>query len=173
MTLVDLDAEGLNITKSSILKSFPAAGVNIEVGNTTVQSFTEHMVASTVSMYGRLDYAVNCGGTLGSSALSHEVDLEEHDRVMNVNYQGTMFGNEPLTTDDSHSQRGAIVNIASTWGMVGARGFCEYPFQIWDASERLQSRSELLTYYPFAETVTDLQSASCILCFERCDHSYN
>lgn len=135
MTLVDLNEEGLKVTKSLILKTCPDANVNLEVGNTTVQSFTEHMVSSTVSLYGRLDYAVNCAGVLGPPALSHEIDLEEHDRVMTVNYRGTflssraelraMVGNEPSTP---HGQRGAIVSIASTWGMVGARGFCEYSY---------------------------------------------
>lgn len=139
MTLADVNGEGLESTKSLILKSHPDAEINLEFGNTTVQSFTEHMVSSTVSLYGRLDYAVNCAGVLGPPALSHEIDLDEHDRVMTVNYRGTflssraelraMIRNEPLTSDDVHSQRGAIVNIASTWGLVGARGFGEYLIQ--------------------------------------------
>lgn len=136
MTLADLNGEGLESTKSLILEIYPKAQINLEVGNTTVQSFTERMAASTVSIFGGLDYAVNCAGVLGPPALSHEIELEEHDRVMTVNYRGTflssraelqaMIGKEPLTPDDPHSQRGAIVNIASTWGLVGARGFCEF-----------------------------------------------
>lgn len=136
LTLVDLNREGLDTTKSLILVSHPDAQVDNEVGNTTLQAFTEHMVTNTVSTYGRLDYAVNCAGTIGPPALSHEVDLEEYDRIMNVNHRGTflssraelraMIGNESSTPDESQSQRGAIVNVASTWGMDGARGFCEY-----------------------------------------------
>lgn len=135
LTLVDLNGEGLETTKSLLLKSYPDVQVDLEVGSTTVQSFTERMVDGTISVYGRLDYAVNCAGTLGPPSTSHEIDLNEHDRVMNVNHRGTflsnraelgaMLKNEPLVVDDSHGQRGSIVNIASTWGIVGAKGFCE------------------------------------------------
>lgn len=68
-------------------------------------SFTEQMVATTASLYGKLDCAVNCTGTVGPPALSHEVDIGEHDRVINIKCRETflssraeleaMVGNEP------------------------------------------------------------------------------
>jgi NAD(P)-dependent dehydrogenase (short-subunit alcohol dehydrogenase family) len=75
----------------------------------------------------RVDYLVNCAGVLGEAKPTHELGLEDFDRVNAVNYRGAwlvnraalriMVGQEPLA--EHPGQRGAVVNVASQLGVVG------------------------------------------------------
>lgn len=97
-------------------------------GDVTDAIFIDRAVQGTVGEFGRLDYAVNSAGTMGPSQSSQEISLEEHDRVMNINYRGTficakaeagaMLRNSRVHSGKVLSQRGAIVNIASALGIV-------------------------------------------------------
>lgn len=101
-------------------------------GDITSEAFTESMVEETVKQFGRLDYAVNCAGIMTAPQTSQEISLEEHDRTMNINYRGTflcgraeikaMLKNEPSEIDEVPGQRGSVVHIASTLGMIAKGG---------------------------------------------------
>jgi len=114
------------------------AHVSLEAGDITSVEFVDRFVESTVKQFGRLDYAVNAAGTIGPWANSQELKLEDHDRVMDVNYRGTflcgraevgaMLKNEPAGPHDIPGQRGAIVHIASGLSFVGRQGARKCPF---------------------------------------------
>lgn len=97
-------------------------------GDVTDPIFIDRAVQGTVGELGQLDYAVNSAGTMGPPQNSQEIPLEEHDRVMNINYRGTficakaearaMLRNSRVHSGKVPSQRGAIVNIASSLGIV-------------------------------------------------------
>lgn len=132
LTLVDMNGEGLLRTRTQILQINGNAQVTSSAGDITDPEFVELMIKSVLERFGRLDYGVNCAGVLGPPATSQEVSLDEHDRVMNVNYRGAflctraevrvMMKNEPSGFDDIPGQRGAIVNIASALGIKAKSG---------------------------------------------------
>ena len=136
LCLVDLNAKGLEETRRQITEINPDVKVNLAAGNITKVDFVEGFVNATVEKFGRLDYGVNAAGTIGPWANSQELKLEDHDRVMDVNYRGTflcaraevraMLKNEPSGPDDIPGQRGAIVHIASGLASVGRQGAREY-----------------------------------------------
>ena len=51
----------------------------------------QRMVEKTVEKWGHLDYAVNDAGISGRFAPFDQLKIEEFDKVMNVDFRGTML----------------------------------------------------------------------------------
>lgn len=77
------------------------------------------LMEDAVRHFGRLDILVNNAGVGGKRARLHELDAAEFDRVIDVNLRGTFLCSK-YALPQLMSHRGKIVNIASTYGMIGA-----------------------------------------------------
>ncbi|KAJ4357680.1 uncharacterized protein N0V89_002256 [Didymosphaeria variabile] len=134
--LTDLNRTGLEETKSTItslnLPSPPT--ISLIPGDISSPAF----ISSLFSQIPQLDYAVNCAGIMGETALTTEATLEGFDKLNAVNYRGLwmcvkeelklMLKNDitPYTgftfspsESQRRGQRGSIINIASQLGLVG------------------------------------------------------
>jgi 2-deoxy-D-gluconate 3-dehydrogenase len=67
---------------------------------------------------GRVDILVNNAGTVGRSSIV-SMPEEEWDRVLGTNLKGTLLCTQAFAPPMIAQGRGRIVNIASTFGMVG------------------------------------------------------
>lgn len=90
--------------------------------NTAAKEDSEKVVKFAVDTYGGLNYAVNNAGISGSQAPAGETDLDNWDKVIDINLNGVLYGMryqipEMLKTGASDS---AIVNMASIHGSVAA-----------------------------------------------------
>lgn len=85
-------------------------------------------VAFALSTYGRLNYAVNNAGIGGKAAPTGEVDLEDWDRVIDINLNGVLYGMRYQIPAMLAAGAGesAIVNMASIHGTVAAIGNSAY-----------------------------------------------
>ncbi len=82
----------------------------------------ESVVKFTQDKYGALHYAVNNAGIGGAQAPAGETDLDEWDRVININLNGVLYGMRyqiPAMLRAGASDC-AIVNMASIHGLVAA-----------------------------------------------------
>ena len=82
----------------------------------------ESLVGQTVDTYGQLDCAHNNAAIEGQRALLHEYSEEVWDRVMSVNLKGLWLCMKFEILRMLELGGGAIVNTASTAGLVGSRG---------------------------------------------------
>lgn len=85
-------------------------------------------VAFAVRTYGKLNYAVNNAGIGGNSAPTGEVDIEDWDRVIDINLNGILYAMRyqiPAMLEAGASES-AIVNMASIHGAVAAIGNSAY-----------------------------------------------
>lgn len=83
------------------------------------------MVEATVARFGGVDILVNNAGISGGASLLHDLDLDTWDHVMAVNLRGP-FLCAKYALPHLMERRGVMVNVASTYGLVGAPGAPAY-----------------------------------------------
>ncbi|EMC93642.1 hypothetical protein BAUCODRAFT_37343 [Baudoinia panamericana UAMH 10762] len=130
IVIADRNTKGLDETASLIKQTADSTHVlMVEVDVASAQS-VEDLIAKTVSAFGRIDYAVNAAGVLSNNERSHELTIENFDRINNIDYKGCwlcsraqitqMLKQDLLPTHDGRpGNRGSVVNIASQLGIVG------------------------------------------------------
>lgn len=79
-----------------------------------------------VSVYGRLDAAVNNAGISGPSTRLHETSTQEWDDLMEVNLRGPFLGIKAEIEAMLGSGGGSIVNVSSILGVVGYENASAY-----------------------------------------------
>ena len=73
----------------------------------------------TESEFGRIDILVNSAGVAGANALVEEYPIEEWNKIMSVNLNGTFHTNRAVVAGMKQRGYGRIVNIASIAGKEG------------------------------------------------------
>ena len=71
------------------------------------------------SEFGRIDVLVNSAGVAGANAVVEEYPIEEWNKIMSVNLNGTFHTNRAVIAGMKHRGYGRIVNIASIAGKEG------------------------------------------------------
>lgn len=74
---------------------------------------------------GEVDILINNAG-VASFSLFDETSDEEWDRVIGVNLSGAFYCTRAVLPQMIYRKSGAIVNVSSMWGLVGAS--CEVPY---------------------------------------------
>lgn len=75
---------------------------------------------------GSLDVLVNNAGTVGSYEPITEIALEDWDRVVRLNQTSVFYGMRTVIPGMVERGRGAVVNVSSMWGIIGASGVAAY-----------------------------------------------
>jgi 3-oxoacyl-[acyl-carrier protein] reductase len=73
----------------------------------------------TERQLGRIDVLVNSAGVAGANAVVEEYPIEEWNKIMSVNLNGTFHTNRAVISGMKHRGYGRIVNIASIAGKEG------------------------------------------------------
>jgi NAD(P)-dependent dehydrogenase (short-subunit alcohol dehydrogenase family) len=97
-------------------------GVTAVVGDVTDLGTWTSLVAEA----GTFDVLVNNAGTVGAYETLTEIDLEAWDRVVRINQTSVFYGMRSVIPGMVERGRGAIVNVSSMWGIVGASGVAAY-----------------------------------------------
>jgi NAD(P)-dependent dehydrogenase (short-subunit alcohol dehydrogenase family) len=84
------------------------------------------MVEHALDRFGRIDGLVNNAGIPGTNDPAQELPVEQWDRVLAVNLRGPFLCAKHALPHLIASGNGAIVNISSTFAMIGAKGSSAY-----------------------------------------------
>lgn len=86
----------------------------------------ERLVTETVARFGRLDYAFNNAGWEGPEVPT--ADIEERDwlTMLDIKLSGVWRGMKYQLAHMSAHGGGVIVNMAGSWGLVGAPNYAAY-----------------------------------------------
>jgi NAD(P)-dependent dehydrogenase (short-subunit alcohol dehydrogenase family) len=80
----------------------------------------QELVAFTTRTFGRLDCAVNNAGIQGELASTAECSEQNWDRIVDTNLKGVFLCMKYELQEMLRRSSGAIVNIASNFGLVGS-----------------------------------------------------
>lgn len=96
--------------------------------DTAVREDSEKAVRFAVETYGKLNYAVNNAGIGGKNAPTGEIDLDDWDKVIDINLNGVLYGMRYQIPEmlKAGAKQSAIVNMASIHGTVAAVGNSAY-----------------------------------------------
>ena len=122
VVLSDINLKGAERVAAEIVAT---GGTASAVQQDTAQAeHSERVVTFAVSTYGALHFAVNNAGIGGAAAPAGETDLNEWQRVININLNGVLYGMRyqipAMLKTGAHDC--AIVNMASIHGTVAAIG---------------------------------------------------
>lgn len=122
----DINEEGAN----RVVEEITAAGgmAAAVIGNTAVKEDSDKAVKFAIDTYGKLNYAVNNAGIGGANAPVGDLDLDNWDKVIDINLNGVLYGMRyqiPAMLE-AGSGESAIVNMASIHGTVAALGNSAY-----------------------------------------------
>jgi NAD(P)-dependent dehydrogenase (short-subunit alcohol dehydrogenase family) len=94
--------------------------------DTRAEDEWQAVVKQVVDTYARLDILVNSAGVSGrrpdrtSAPNIEEQDLEDWNRVMDVNSTGIFLGMKTAIPEMRKAGGGSIINISSIYGLVGS-----------------------------------------------------
>lgn len=94
-------------------------------GNVAQSAFCDAVVSGTVARFGKLDILVNAAGVNNRGIASQTTDAMWQE-TMDINVGGTFFMCRSAISVMRLSRSGAIVNVASDWGLVGGKGHVAY-----------------------------------------------
>jgi len=124
LALSDLDAGRLDPLVAKLSdQGCDVFGVALDVASEAQMS--AH-VAGILERYGKLDVAVNNAGLAHAVSPVTDLDLDVFEKMMQVNARGVFLGLKHQLPPMLAAGRGAIVNVASAAGLVGAGGLSAY-----------------------------------------------
>lgn len=106
----------------------------------------EALVDAAVRAYGRIDVLVNNAGLMPLAPLER-LKVDEWDRMVDVNFKGTLYGIAAALPRMKRQKSGHIINVSSVYGHkvgVGAAVYCATKFAVRALSEGL--RQEVKPY---------------------------
>lgn len=98
----------------SVLGEVVALSCDVSNYESVTRALTE-----TEAALGGVDILVNSAGIAGANATIEDYDIDEFQRIVNINLMGTFFTNKAVVTGMKARNFGRIVNIASIAGKEG------------------------------------------------------
>lgn len=142
--LADIDFEGAKAAAAAIRDDGGHAdGLHLDVTQEDSWIAALHAVRQSV---GRLDILINNAG-VGTYGAIQDLALEDWERCFAINARGSFLGCKqafPLLRD---AGGGSIVNISSSWGLVGRGRFGAYSAS--KAAVRMLTKSAAADFAPF------------------------
>ncbi len=124
VAILDRTAEALRETESAVKV---AGGEVLAIAcDVSKPKEVEAAVAQAVEAFGRIDCAFNNAGVENKAAQLHEIDLEEWDRILNINLRGTFLCMKHEIAQMVRQGGGVVVNTSSGAGIRGVAGGASY-----------------------------------------------
>ena len=117
-----LDAEGQQVEAEIVETGDECLYIHLDV---TREQDWQNAISRTVSQFGKLDVLVNNAGIRGQPVVE-ETTGDLWDQVMDVNAKGVFLGTKAAIPEMRKAGGGSIINISSTWGLVGSGTSASY-----------------------------------------------
>ncbi len=136
-----LDDEAAHVVDEIEAAGGTARGWHLDVGD---EDQVRTAFAEVAEIFGRVDVLVNNAGISGASKPTHELTLEEWNRVQRVNVVGVFLCTKHAIPHLRAAGGGSVVNLSSIYGLVGAPD--APPYHASKGAVRLMSKTDALLY---------------------------
>jgi len=124
VAILDRTAVALRETEAALKQ---AGGEMLAIAcDVSIPEQVEAAVAQVVERFGRLDIAFNNAGVENKATPLHEIDLQEWDRILNINLRGTFVCMKHEIAQMVRQGGGVVVNTSSGAGIRGVAGGASY-----------------------------------------------
>jgi NAD(P)-dependent dehydrogenase (short-subunit alcohol dehydrogenase family) len=124
VAILDRTAVALRETESAMKQA--GGEVLVIASDVSIPEQVEAAVAQVVERFGRLDIAFNNAGVENKAQPLHEIELEEWDRVLDINLRGTFVCMKHEIAQMVRQGGGVVVNTSSGAGIRGVAGGASY-----------------------------------------------
>ncbi|MBB6638214.1 SDR family NAD(P)-dependent oxidoreductase [Cohnella thailandensis] len=121
----DMQEELLQSVVNEIRTEFGDVAIAVK-HNVAEESDWIQVVRQAVEKYGKIDILINNAGITGKILALADIDVEEWNKVMNVNALGNLLGIKHVVPEMRKTGQGSIVNISSLAGINGLGGIGAY-----------------------------------------------
>ena len=136
-----LSKEGEALAEEITAQGGKAAFWTLDV---TREADVERVLGEIVGRFGRLDVLVNNAGIDGPNAPTHELTLEQWQRVQDVNVNGVFLCTRHAIPHIEAAGGGSIVNLSSMYGIVGGLDVPAYHAS--KAAVRMMAKVDAMLY---------------------------
>lgn len=119
-------AEGARLALSDLTAPEAPGDALSEVVDVSDEGAVEAHVGAVLARFGRLDVAINNAGIGQDLAPITATGADAFDRIMAVNARGVFLGMKHQLPPMIEAGRGAVLNVASAAGLVGAGHMAAY-----------------------------------------------
>lgn len=116
---VDLDEKGLNETYSFSGKN---KKLSLHKVNISIQEAVKSLVHDVISYHGQVDGIINNAGIIQPFISVNEMDMNIIDKVMNVNFYGTLYMTKAFLPELMKRPEAHVTNISSMGGFFPVPG---------------------------------------------------
>jgi len=110
----------------------------------TNEAEVQRVFSEVRQRFGSIDALVNNAGISGVDKPTHEITVEEWDRVMAVNVKGVFLCTKHAIPYMREARGGSIINLSSIYGIVGAPDMP--PYHASKGAVRLMTKTDALLY---------------------------
>jgi NAD(P)-dependent dehydrogenase (short-subunit alcohol dehydrogenase family) len=104
----------------------PGAAISTHAVNVTDKAGVEALPAEVVARHGAVDGVIHCAGIIQPFVKLADLGYEQIDRVMNVNWRGTLYMTKAFLPELMARPEAHIVNISSMGGFLPVPGQTVY-----------------------------------------------
>ena len=122
---VDIDKEMAQRTVDLIEADGGPEAIAVKTDVTEIEE-VKNLAATCEEQFGRVDVLVNNAGVRISTGPLSELDQEEIDFIIDVNFKGVIHCNKHIVPLIAESGGGSIVNVSSSNAEVGRPGWAPY-----------------------------------------------
>ncbi|MDO7905752.1 glucose 1-dehydrogenase [Paenibacillus sp. JX-17] len=126
LILVDLNGEALEQTVQAVKKFKPDAEVYTITADVTDEADVQKYVQLALDKFGRIDALFNNAGIEGPVTPLGDYDSAAFSKVIDINLKGIFLGLKHVINVMKEQKSGAIINTASSGGVIAAENFGAY-----------------------------------------------
>lgn len=120
---VDLKEEALQALKQSVGNS---DNLSVHAANITNRTAVEQLPQAVIAAHGSVDGLVNCAGIVQPFVKVNDLDYDAIERVMNVNFYGTLYMTKAFLPELLQRPEGYVANVSSMGGFLPVPGQSVY-----------------------------------------------